>query len=132
MEGLHISCCRFLPLECEINFTKNGQNGPFKGSPIVCQLAPHTRTVNALPIKSFLSGSNSHTTFLQHRPQSVLLIIHTSVDDLLDGSVTEPSKTMLASWMTNVLLGPFSVPVLMKFPPHNLSIISNSSSSCSN
>ena len=34
-----ISRCRFLPLECVINFTKNGQKGPFKGSPITHQLA---------------------------------------------------------------------------------------------
>ena len=27
-----ISCCRFLHLECVINFTKNGQKGPFKSS----------------------------------------------------------------------------------------------------
>ena len=99
-----ISCCTFLHLECVINFT---ENGPFKDSPIVRQLASHTHTINALPIKSFSLGSNSHTKFLQYRPQFVLLIIHTSVGDLLDESVIEMNKTILVSGMTSVLLSPF-------------------------
>ena len=55
------------------------------------------------------------------------MIIHTSVGDLPDGSVIESNKTMLASGMTRVLLGPFfgisvkEIPISQPF--HHLKFI---------
>ena len=51
-----ISSYRFLPLACVINFTKNGQNDPFKVPQPYANLLSHTHLISVFPIKSFSSS----------------------------------------------------------------------------
>ena len=99
-----ISRCKFLPLECVINFTENDQNGPFKVSlitPPTC--SPHT-SHSCFSHQVPLFKLHDHTRLLQHRSQYVL---------------QHPSGPILLVLMSE------------KSSPHSLSIISNSQGSCS-
>ena len=55
----------------------------------------------------FLLKLHGNTKLLQHRPQLILLVIHTSIDNLFDWFVEELHETMLAGSRTKVLAGPF-------------------------